>query len=179
MGHLQRLVADGSWRCEESPGGLRTARFRWVTRAREAREATIEALAGRTIPEREWEAVLVEALLALPQATSLEGLELRITHVDDTLTRALAALVSRSRPALRNLVIATHPFDPDCRDPVDPRVPRATAAALPDALPRLSSLHLLGHGLIESLVSVDEAVAAQIEKEDPGGARREEKDDDE
>jgi len=151
LGRVERLLADGAWQVEPATGEPRRARFRWTSRSPAERAAVVEGLAGRAVPEPEWEAVLLESFLASRAAASIVALELHVTFVDATLNRALAALVSRRRPALSHLVIATQPFDVRRADPVEPRVPVATADALRDALPGLGRLDLRGHGLLPRL----------------------------
>ncbi len=148
MGRLEGLTEDGAWRLEVVGGTLRAARFGWVSRPTAERAARIEELVGRTVPDVEWEAVLVEALLGHPASAQLVALELELTFVDPTLARALTALVSRHRPALTHLGLALRGTDPRRAKPGSPRVSATTAEALVRAVPSLTSLALRGHRLL-------------------------------
>lgn len=152
MNERPQLEADGAWQLDrDGAGRIRAARFRWVARAADARRRTVEGLAGRPVPEREWEAVLVEAFFGLDEVRHLGVLELHLRDLDATLARAVASLASRTYPDLTNLVIAAHPFDPAWAEPIPVRVPAATVDALANALPGLVTLHLRGHSLLSHL----------------------------
>ncbi|MEN0066764.1 MAG: hypothetical protein AAGA48_31825 [Myxococcota bacterium] len=148
MTRIARLISDGSWQFDAA---TRAARFRWAPERLTTRRETVEALAGRPVPEAEWEAVLLEAFLGLQEATLLTLLELQIRVGNDTLPRTMASLVSRERPELARLVVATYPMDPKRGVSFATPVPSPTAEAISHAMPTLQRLRLEGHGLLPHL----------------------------
>ncbi|WP_344653559.1 hypothetical protein [Cryptosporangium japonicum] len=105
MSDVQALLADGSWRLDDTGAAV----FRLAPDSAARRRELVEQLGADPSDAEQWESVLIEALLTDPATAGLRELELHLTDYHHSARRAAEAIATVPRDRLTSLTFG-HDF---------------------------------------------------------------------